>query len=550
MFAQFSHTTKAAVLRCDFSSGAFRKGTENGQATNIAEQGPSLKGEILDGEGVRIKAASLQLEHDFAPGSDFFRHGWNSWSATNWWHLNREPWRVWNNPARTNTAEDAATDTALGHRSYMVTALREGEACLLVGALSRYSTVLDVDAQTVSARPLEGEAEVEWFLAFGTERECWQAYVRALRQCLQISKKRRAEPIWNSWYSWFEEISEEIIGSEIRPAARLGYKVLEIDDGWEDAVGNWWPNAKFSSGMADLAVKISAQGMAPGIWVAPFIAMADSEVARKHPEYFIHDGSGVPIEVGYNWGQGYFGLDTTHPGARQWLRGVISRLYGWGYRYFKLDFIYAAAYAGRRYKDVPREQAYRQGLQLIRQAAPDAYLLGSGAVIAPSLGLLDGIRVGPDTAPYWDNTERHKDPTGPGVRNALRTSLNRVWLKDFVDLDPDVALVRTHGSLLSPEVNEVTVQAARVCGVFNCSDPASWLTSEQCEYIRSVNAEFAEGKIEVEQIGRYTFRIGGAGNNGGGVAARGSLAGGESQVVDFTPCINPTGRMSDRLLVK
>lgn len=498
----------------------------------------------ISSEGIEIRAHELSVHHGFPANSEMYRHGWSSWSSTSWWHLDREPWRVWRNPDRTATAEDAETDTAELHRSYHVTALSSGGECLLVGSLGTRSAVLDVDVDTISARPIdalskssshsENPGETRWFLAIGDEQQCFDSYRRRLSTATSTvrSSKHPAQPTWSSWYSWFEEITEQIIIDEAAAAAGLGYRVLQIDDGWEEAVGHWEANEKFPGGMRHIADVIEQQGLVPGLWVSPLIAMANTPIVDTHPEFFIHDHKGELKPVGFNWGENYYGLDCTHPGAQEWLHETITTITGWGFAHLKLDFLYAGAFAGKRFADVSREEAYRTGLEIIRDAAPDSYLLGSGAVVAPSIDLLDGIRGGPDTAPYWDNTDRYRDPTGPGVRNALRTTVNRYWLTSLLDIDPDVALVRTHGSLLSEEVNEVTLDCARVCGVFNCSDPAAWLTEPQLALLRRVTAEFVDGADhEVVQLGRYLFRING-------------------REVDFEPWINPKGRISDRLLVK
>jgi alpha-galactosidase len=75
----------------------------------------------------------------------------------------------------------------------------------------------------------------------------------------------------------------------------------------------------------------------------------------------------------------------------------------WGYQYLKLDFLYIGGLIGRRHNAVPREEAYRNDLRVIREAAGDAYILACGAPILASLGLCDGIRIGPDVSPFWLN---------------------------------------------------------------------------------------------------------------------------------------------------
>lgn len=500
---------------------------------------------------VTSSSSTISVIHDLPADTEYYRHGWTSWSPTSWWHLDHNPWRVWNNPERTLTAEDAVTDSEELHRSYMVTCLNVGkDVSLLVGSLGHYSGLLTFLPGQICGTPLDQESTDHadtrecgesgrvsgWFLMIGPERECWDAYTEALARSTVDDAFRPPRPssaVWSSWYSWFEEVTQRLIEDEIMPAARNGYDVIQIDDGWEKAVGWWEPNSDFPAGMSSLARSIRAAGMKPGLWIAPLIATRDAPIVSEHPEYFVHTRDGRLAIAGHNWGQPYFSLDVTHPGARRWLVEAITRINGWGYVHLKLDFLNAGAIEGVRHLDIPREVAYRTALQLIRSAAPHAFLLASGAVIAPSLGLVDSVRVGPDTAPYWDNTERHRDPSGPAMRNAMRNSLARFWLKSLVGIDPDVAYARTRGSLLSPQANAMTRYLSVICDDFSCSDPDAWLTDEERASLRQTCAEMGEGarRPTVIRESRYVFTIDGA-------------------RVDFEPWINPRGRISDRLLIK
>lgn len=136
--------------------------------------------------------------------------------------------------------------------------------------------------------------------------------------------------MWSSWYSWFEEVSASAIDTEIGPAQRSGYAVLQIDDGWERGIGDWEANDDFPEGMGAIAERIRAAGMTPGLWIAPFIASAQSRIALDHPEYFVSDEAGAPAIAGYNWG-GALLRTRLHPprgprlGARH---GVPRRLVG------------------------------------------------------------------------------------------------------------------------------------------------------------------------------------------------------------------------------
>ncbi|WP_122820109.1 glycoside hydrolase family 36 protein [Varibaculum vaginae] len=493
----------------------------------------------------------IEITYPAYKDAEFYRHGWNSWSPTSWWSLNKPPYRVWDNPPRSLTAEDGYSDNPEIHQSYLLTAIKfdpKTDFILLVGALGGESGYFEIGNTLLSGKKLPDKTEksapafptkcnknrnLTWWVGVGKELNVFRAYCTALGESLDTKATDLCKypgPIWSSWYSWFEEINEEIIESEIRPAATSGYHVFEIDDGWQAKIGEWEPNQKFPKGLANLASKISAHNMEAGIWVSPFIAADNSTIVQEHPEYFIHDFSGNLQPAGYNWGNYYYGLDCTHPGAKTWLRKILKTIFKWGFTYFKLDFLNAAAIVGQRYRAIPREQAYQEGLKIIRETLPEAYLMASGALIGPSLGLVDGMRVSPDTAPYWDNTERKRDPSGPAVRNATLNSLSRYWLKELVALDPDVCFARSRGSLLSPEANEVTQKLARVCGVFSCSDPYTWLTPSEIAQVKDLCKEFATPP-SAEQISRFHFRI-------------------ENQDIDFTPWLYPSGRISDRILAK
>ena len=529
--------------------------------------GPAGERWRIGSAGLRLTCPALTVAHGAGGRAEYYRHGWSSWAPTAWWRIDRDPWRVWDRPSRTATAEDTATDTAAAHRSYLLTAVvldggpgdRPGDGpgldpgdggapedpdILLVGTLGGSTGVLDVDGRVIRARHLDAVTapkapthlvpSTAWWVGAGPETEVMRAWAAALGESVGGRRPAPAEgvgPVWSSWYSWYEEITSAIIREEIPAAARCGYSVLQIDDGWERAVGHWEANDDFPEGMAAVAEEIRAAGLVPGLWLAPLIAVDGSPVVRDRPELFIHDDEGGLVEAGFNWGQCYRALDCTSPEALDWIHEQVSRAVSWGFGYLKLDFLNAAAVVGHRRGGASREEAYRAGLLAARRAAPEAYLMASGGIPAPSLGVVDGIRVGPDTAPYWDNAERHRDPSGCGARNALRNSIARAWLRTLVDADPDVAYARTRGSLLSPEANAVTQDLARVMGVLGCSDPASWLTAEEASIVASLCAAFDGRRPEAEQLGRSVFRV-------------------DGRRVDFGPWISPRGRISDRLLAK
>src|SRR5205823_10519209 len=175
-------------------------------------------------------------------------------------------------------------------------------------------------------------------------------------------------------------------------------------DGWQAEIGDWLALSDRFSSLAGLVDRIRAAGRRAGIWVAPFLAGARSRLAAEYPDWLV-----AGADAGHNWDQDLYALDITHPGAAAYLREVFGWLGDLGIDYFKVDFCYAGALEGRRAADLTALAAYRQGMALLREAmGPAAFLLGSGAPILPSVGLVDAMRVSPDIDPAVEPAEDRK----------------------------------------------------------------------------------------------------------------------------------------------
>lgn len=176
-----------------------------------------------------------------------------------------------------------------------------------------------------------------------------------------------------------------------------------------------------------------------------------------------------------------------------------------GFTYLKLDFVGAGAVPGVRFADVGREEAYRTGLSIVREAAgPDAYLLGSGAPLLPSLGLVDAIRSGPDVAPMWEHYAT-QDPSDALARNAVVNTVHRLWQSPLLEVDPDVVYFRSRLNLLTEQQQGLLRDLADVCGFRAVSDPPGWLLPEELKAMEA----YLTGRPEVRRLGRYRFALDG-----------------------------------------
>jgi alpha-galactosidase len=460
-----------------------------------------------------LTASRVSILHGLTDG-EVYRNGQNSWSPTGWRRLSERPLRV-ESPQRRQTADDSGWDDPARHHSSWMMVVTDETHSLLLGCLEGDTPRLHADRDVLAAWT-ETEKDASWVLLTApNERAVMDRYRELL-----ISRYGALAPdpgnVWSSWYSFYETISRKDLDRIVPQLPALGFDTVQIDDGWERLVGDWQPNEKFSDGMKDAASAITDVGMRPGLWIAPFIALPSAEIVQKNPQMILRDTDGYPVKAGSNWGTDYYTFDFTRDDALAFLTETVSRAVDdWGFSYLKLDFVNAGAVAGVRSHDIDREAAYRTAMEAVRAAVgPDVYLLGSGAPIFPSLGILNSVRTGPDVAPMWDNYASD-DPSDAMARNAVFNGVNRLWLRGLIGVDPDVVYFRRRQNLLTDEQMQWLQDCATLSEFKALSDPPEWLEDADLPALR----EFLAQKPETEQIDRYRFRIG-------------------SRLVDFDPAIN------------
>jgi len=248
---------------------------------------------------------------------------------------------------------------------------------------------------------------------------------------------------WATWYYFYEDVDEQGVRDNLEFAASLDaahapLEVMQIDDGWQRAWGDWTANDKFPSGMATLAADIRAAGFVPGLWMAPFYVHRDTETYQQHPDWWVRDLDGEEI-VFTNVGSGdYAIIDATHPDAGPWMAQQLADRVAEGWDYLKLDFLYAGAQEGQRYEDVTGMEAYHTGMALLREAAGDSWVLACGAPFLPSVGYAASYRTGADIA-----FSSVPDPEPAFLRWQARSTAARSWANGvWWWNDPDQLLVR------------------------------------------------------------------------------------------------------------
>ncbi|MBV9822312.1 MAG: alpha-galactosidase [Actinobacteria bacterium] len=377
-----------------------------------------------------------------------YEEGWQSWSPSRSYSLSEQPLRAASplnfrggyggtrpvpEPGTFRGEGLLAVDPGTGGPIVVVGA--ESAAESVPGITARLSgTRLEVAADgpvLVSEHPAEADLPA----ALGTFADGFAA--RAGMPALDP-----APTLWCSWYHYFTEVSQADMAENIAAVDShdLPVQVIQLDDGYQNEIGDWLELSDRFDSLGEMVARIADTGRRAGIWIAPFLAGARSRVAAEHPDWLIADADG-PVLAHHNWNQDVFALDPTHPGVEAYLTEVFGRFVELGFDFVKADFLYAGALDGRRHADLSPVAGYRHGLDSIRRALGDAYLLGCGAPILPSVGKVDAMRISPDTAPHFEPLDG--DLSKPGGRSAIVTGAGRAWQHGrFWINDPDCLIVR------------------------------------------------------------------------------------------------------------
>lgn len=252
---------------------------------------------------------------------------------------------------------------------------------------------------------------------------------------------RRTENIptgWCSWYCYRMDITDEIMMENLdifrKKIPQLEY--IQLDDGYQPYMGDWLdPNPDYGD-VRKTIHSIREKGFEPAIWVAPFIAQKESRVFREHPDWFIKNANGEPLNsasVSFGgWREGpWYCLDGTHPEVQNHFEKLFRTMREeWGVNYFKLDANYwGAMQKGFHFEEnFSRIEAYRQGMEaMLKGCDENTVILGCNAPIWPSFGLVTAQRTSGDIRRSWSS-----------FKSLAKQNLSRCWQNGKLwDSDPD-----------------------------------------------------------------------------------------------------------------
>ena len=314
----------------------------------------------------------------------------------------------------------------------------------------------------------------------------------------------RLGSIINGWCNWFYDHTntseDEIVRNAEFAARRLqpyGLEWIQIDDGYERALGDWEGNERFPHGMKWLAKEIRKLGLRPGLWIAPYVISEGTEVYRHHPDWLIRNLDGSPRLCGNRGNEKLYGLDISVPAAAAWLHDLIHQITtDWGYDFLKIDFVEWSLLSADRFQDPTwsRAYAYRKGAEVIRSAmGPDRHLLDCGPP-QMSVGLIDSTRIELDQ-PFLT----YRQYVGAFNSNAPAAAKRyyfhkRAWINDADHLGV---------ALLTPSQAEVAASIIALSGgTMICGDRLRDLDDQRLTTIQKVFPSFGVAARPIDLFDR------------------------------------------------
>ena len=145
------------------------------------------------------------------------------------------------------------------------------------------------------------------------------------------------ESVWCGWGYGRGFTLQQILGN-LPKVAELGFKWVDIDDGYQIAEGDWEPNSRFPGGDRDMRRMTDAAralGMRSKLWWAPLAADPGTKVLDNNPGIRLQTSFSGPQWITY-WNSFY--LSPVNPVTEKYTNELLKMfIERWGFDGLKLD---------------------------------------------------------------------------------------------------------------------------------------------------------------------------------------------------------------------
>ena len=152
----------------------------------------------------------------------------------------------------------------------------------------------------------------------------------------QASEPEAFEAVWCAWGYERTFTVDEVLGT-LPKVKELGFKWVDVDDGFQIAEGDWETNKRFNGtkDMRRITDAIHKHGLKAKLWWAPLAADPDTKILREKPEMLLQDFQGAPEYI--TWWDSWY-LSPVNPTTREYTVDLVKRFIDeWGFDGLKLD---------------------------------------------------------------------------------------------------------------------------------------------------------------------------------------------------------------------
>lgn len=154
---------------------------------------------------------------------------------------------------------------------------------------------------------------------------------------LPESEPEAFEPVWCAWgYERMFTINE-VMGT-LPKVKELGFKWVDIDDGYQIAEGDWETNERFPGGDKDMrrmTDEIHKLGLKAKLWWAPLAADPGTKVLEKYPGILLKTDEWIPRHI--SWWNSYY-LSPVNPITKTYTDDLLKMFFvTWNFDGLKLD---------------------------------------------------------------------------------------------------------------------------------------------------------------------------------------------------------------------
>jgi hypothetical protein len=308
---------------------------------------------------------------------------------------------------------------------------------------------------------------------------------------------------WCSWAAYYQDITEknmkdasDFVAKNLLP---YGYNIVQMDDGFQrspqsgdmkmkpgEHYSEYWtkPNEKFPSGLESLATYIKTKGITPGIWIGLY-----TPLGLTNSNDYVMDNDSKPFRG--PWVN--YAMNGLRPaGTDEAYIETIRVLKKQGWNYFKIDTLRHILYDNYRknpfywkFNEQNMEEAFRNILNGVRNAAGGSYVLACWGTMPELAGLPMGARIGEDVGPDFASMRRSAKYIAQ-----FHHLNNVVWRND-----PDYMCLR-----LEPELARSWASMTSLAGGhLMVSDKPTDYTPEHLNIMRRVSPTVFSRPINVAQ---------------------------------------------------